>query len=187
MRAETTAMDTGGVRQPATIRVWDPLVRIFHWSLVALFTIAFLTSEDWGSLHRAAGYAVMALLAIRILWGLAGPRHARFSDFLYPPGEIAGFLRDSLAMKAKRYVGHNPAGGIMVIALILSAGTACVTGYMMTTNRFWGVEWVNGLHALSAYGTLVLAGVHVIGVVLASLEHRENLIKAMFTGRKRAP
>lgn len=185
MRADTATMEAGGATQPVTIRVWDPLVRIFHWSLVALFTIAFLSSEDWGSLHRAAGYAIMALLAFRIVWGFAGTRHARFSDFLYSPRETIGFLKDSLAMKAKRYIGHNPAGGLMVVALILSAGTACVTGYMMTTDRFWGVEWVNEIHELCAYGTLVLACIHVAGVALASLEHRENLVKAMFTGRKR--
>lgn len=185
MRVETATMEAGGARQPATVRVWDPLVRIFHWSLVVLFTVAFLTTEDWGSLHRAAGYAIMVLLAIRIAWGLAGTRHARFSDFLYPPGEIIRFLKDSLAMRAKRYIGHNPAGGIMVIALILSIGTACITGYMMTTDRFWGVGWVNETHAISAYGTLVLVAIHLGGVVLASLEHRENLVRAMLTGRKR--
>jgi cytochrome b len=185
MRAETATMEAGGTRQPATIRVWDPLVRISHWLLVGLFAFAFVSSEDWGSLHRAAGYTILGLLVIRILWGFAGPRHARFSDFLYPPREIAGFIKDSLAMKARRYIGHNPAGGIMVIALIISIATACVTGYMMTTDRFWGVEWVNQIHALSAYGTVVLACIHVAGVVLASLEHRENLVLAMLTGRKR--
>ena len=76
MRIDTATMDAGGTRQPATVRVWDPLVRIFHWSLVSLFAVAFLTTEDWGSLHRAAGYAILGLLAIRIVWGIAGTRHA---------------------------------------------------------------------------------------------------------------
>lgn len=185
MRADTTTMEAGGTRQPATVRVWDPLVRIFHWSLVALFTIAFVSSEDWGSLHRAAGYAIIGLLVVRILWGFAGTRHARFSDFLFSPGEVAAFVKDSLAMRAKRYIGHNPAGGVMVIVLMASTATACITGYMMTTDRFWGVAWVNDIHEFSSYATLVLAGIHVLGVLFASLEHRENLVKAMFTGRKR--
>ena len=132
----------------------------------------------------AAGM-IAALVAIRVVWGLVGSRHARFSDFVYRPSTIIGFILDSLRLKASRYVGHNPAGGAMVIALLATLGGVCLSGYLMTTEALWGVEWVQELHEVLANLTLVLVGVHVLGVLLASYEHGENLVKAMWTGRKR--
>ena len=102
------------------------------------------------------------------------------------PGEVASFLLDSLRLKARRFIGHNPAGGAMVLALIATLGGACVTGYMMTTDAFWGIGWVEDLHEVLANGTLALVFLHLAGVLLASFEHRENLVRAMVTGRKRA-
>lgn len=167
------------------VKVWDPLVRIFHWSLVALFTFSFVTGDEWKSAHILSGYAIGSLLVIRILWGLVGTRHARFASFTYSPRTIMAFLKDSLSMKAKRYVGHNPAGGAMVILLIAMISGIVTTGYMMTTDTFWGIEWVEDVHKALVYSTLGLIVLHVAGVVLASLEHRENLARAMITGWKR--
>ena len=172
---------------PATVRVWDPLVRIFHWSLVPLFTFAFVTADEWDSAHETAGYAIAALVAIRIIWGLLGSRHARFSDFVRGPSAVARFLKDSASLQAKRHIGHNPAGGAMVLALLFSIGVIAATGFMMTTDTYWGVEWVEDVHELIVYGTLGLIALHVGGVIFASFEHRENLVKSMVTGRKRAP
>jgi len=172
-------------RSADRIKVWDPLVRIFHWSLVALFTFSFFTGDEWKSAHILSGYAIGALVAIRIVWGLVGTRHARFSSFLYSPRTILAFLKDSLSMKARRYVGHNPAGGAMVILLIVMISGIVTTGYMMTTNTFWGVEWVEDVHKVLVYSTLALIVLHVAGVLLASVEHRENLARAMITGWKR--
>jgi cytochrome b len=179
------AGSSGGDSPPETIRVWDPFVRIFHWSLVSLFAFAFFTPGDLQDFHEMAGYAVALLIALRLVWGFSGPEHARFMSFIYSPQTILAFLRDSILMRAKRYVGHNPAGGAMVIALLASVSSAVGSGYMMTTDRFWGFDWVRNLHLTSVYLTLALVALHLIGVALASFEHSENLVKAMFTGRKR--
>ena len=110
------------------IKVWDPLVRIFHWTLVAAFTIAYLTEDDWQSLHVWAGYTVAGLVAFRLVWGFIGTEHARFRDFVFGPKTISGYLKDMVAFRAKRYIGHNPAGGAMVIALLISLAATTLTG-----------------------------------------------------------
>lgn len=110
------------------IKVWDPLVRIFHWTLVAAFTTAYLTEDDWQDVHILAGYTVAGLVAFRIVWGFIGPKHARFSDFVFSPSTVIGYLKDMFAFRAKRYIGHNPAGGVMVIALLISLAATTLTG-----------------------------------------------------------
>jgi len=110
------------------IKVWDPLVRIFHWSLAAAFTIAYLTEDDWQDIHVLAGYTVAGLVAFRIVWGFVGPQHARFSDFVFSPTTVMGYLKDMVSFRAKRYIGHNPAGGVMVIALLVSLAATTLTG-----------------------------------------------------------
>lgn len=187
MDAAAAGSEAGGAMPPATVKVWDPFVRIFHWSLVALFAFAFLTGDEWQNPHELAGYAIAGLVAARILWGLFGSRHARFSDFVRSPLRILGFLKDTATLSAPRYLGHNPAGGAMVIALLAAVGVIAATGYMMTTDAYWGVGWVEEAHEIAAWATLGLVALHVAGVVLASVEHRENLVRAMITGRKRAP
>lgn len=172
---------------PDTVRVWDPLVRLFHWSLVASFAVAWITGDDWKALHIWAGYAAAALIAFRLVWGLVGPRYARFTQFVRTPGSVAAYLKDLLAGREARYLGHNPAGGAMILALILSLSALCLTGWMYTTDAFWGEEWVEEAHEALANLLLVLVGLHLAGVALASLKHRENLVRAMVTGRKRAP
>tara|TARA_R110002020_G_scaffold50963_13_gene144473 strand:- start:374 stop:955 length:582 start_codon:yes stop_codon:yes gene_type:complete len=181
-----TMTETGDTASPATARVWDPLVRIFHWSLVGLFAFAFLTGDEWQQPHELAGYTIAGLIAVRIVWGVIGTRYARFSNFLYGPSTVAGFLADTVRMKARRYLGHNPAGGLMVIALLVTIAAISVTGWMMTLDAYWGMEWVEELHEASAFAALALIGLHLGGVILASYEHGENLARAMFTGRKRA-
>ena len=169
-----------------TVRVWDSFVRIFHWSLVTLFAFAFATGDEWEKPHEIAGYVIAGLVAARIAWGFVGPRHARFASFVHGPGTVLGFLRSSLALKAPRYLGHNPAGGAMVIALLAMLIVITGSGYAMTTNMFWGVDWVEELHEAAVYLTLGLVVLHVAGVILASVEHGENLVRSMITGRKRA-
>ncbi|MEQ8589466.1 MAG: cytochrome b/b6 domain-containing protein [Roseitalea porphyridii] len=186
MRTARTDMEAGDISSPATVKVWDPLVRTFHWSLVGLFAFAFLTGDELQGPHELAGYVIAGLVAFRIVWGLAGSRHARFSSFLYRPSTVAGFLCDTLRMKARRYLGHNPAGGLMAIALLAAIAAISVTGYMMTTDAWWGVGWVEDLHEASAFGALALVALHLAGVLVASFEHGENLVRAMITGRKRA-
>jgi cytochrome b len=180
-------MEAGDIQSPATVRVWDPLVRIFHWSLVGLFTFAFLTGDEWQKPHEVAGYIIAGLIAFRVVWGLIGSRYARFASFIYRPSTVAGFLADTMRMKARRYLGHNPAGGMMVAGLLLAIVGISLSGWMMTTDAYWGVGWVEELHEAAAFTALGLVALHVGGVIVASFEHGENLVRAMVTGRKRAP
>jgi cytochrome b len=183
---DTMDLDAAGNGSPPMVKVWDPLVRVFHWSLVGLFAFSYLSGDEWKQAHILSGYAIIGLLAVRTVWGFVGTRHARFSNFIYSPLTTARFMVDTVAMKARRYIGHNPAGGAMVIALLISISGIAGTGYMMTTDAYWGVEWVEEAHELLANLTLGLIVLHVAGVVLASIEHKENLVRAMITGRKRA-
>jgi cytochrome b len=110
------------------IKVWDPLVRIFHWTLVLAFFTAYFTEDDWQSIHVIAGYTVAGLVAFRVVWGFIGTRHARFSDFVFSPSTVIAYLKDILYLRAKRYIGHNPAGGAMVLALLISLAGTTLTG-----------------------------------------------------------
>lgn len=178
-------IEAGGVTPPATVKVWDPFVRVFHWSLVGLFVVAYATGDEIERVHIAAGYTIAALIAIRIVWGFVGPRHARFANFVRPPREVLGYMRDLAMLRAPRYVGHNPAGGAMIIALLMAVAATCATGIMMTSDAYWGAKWVEETHEVLANLTVGLIALHVLGVLIASFEHRENLVAAMFTGRKR--
>jgi len=180
------------------IRVWDPLVRLFHWSLVAAFAIAWLTEDEWMTLHSYAGYTVAGLLAFRLVWGLVGPRYARFSDFVKSPGRVLSYLKELAALRSERYLGHNPAGGAMIVALLLSLVATALTGMLaygatgagplvglFAEHSNYGSEWLEEIHEFFANFTLLLVAVHVGGVIFESLLHKENLIRSMFTGLKR--
>jgi cytochrome b len=168
---------------PNWVKVWDPVIRVFHWSLAAAVMLALMSDEN-RSLHEAAGYVAMGLILLRVLWGFIGPRHARFSSFVQPPGVILAYLRDVLRLRARRYLGHNPAGGAMIILLLATVAAAGVSGWLSETDRFFGVAWVEDLHRASANLLIALIVFHVTGVVLSSLMHGENLVRAMLTGRK---
>jgi len=170
-----------------TIRVWDPFVRLFHWSLAVSFGIAWLTAEEWSDLHKWAGYAAAALIALRLVWGVTGPRYARFSQFVRSPAEVLRYLAAMRRKREPRHLGHNPAGGLMIIALLSTMAATAVTGWMFTLDAFWGVQWVEEAHGVLANLMLALVILHVAGVLVASLHHRENLARAMVTGQKRAP
>ncbi|WP_414470968.1 cytochrome b/b6 domain-containing protein [Microvirga sp. M2] len=176
----------GNPSNSTMVRVWDPFIRLFHWGLVGLFGLAFVTGDEAEWLHLAAGYATAGLIMLRILWGFIGTRHARFADFVRSPRATATYLSCVGRGRAPRYLGHNPAGGAMVLALLAMITAVAITGFMMTTDAFWGAEWVEDLHEGLVYLTLGLVGLHVTGVVLTGLSHSENLVKAMVTGRKRA-
>jgi len=110
------------------IKVWDPLVRIFHWTLVVAFFTAYFTEDDWQNIHVLAGYTVAGLVAFRLIWGFIGTKYARFSDFVFSPLTTLNYLKDMFALRAKRYIGHNPAGGAMVIALLIALAGTTLTG-----------------------------------------------------------
>lgn len=181
------------------VKVWDPLLRIFHWSLVTLFLISYISEDDFLDLHAFAGYMIVGLILFRLLWGLVGPRHARFSHFVKSPAEVKAYLKDILLFRAKRYLGHNPAGGAMVVALLISISMTLITG-MLTygasefagpfANLLAGVgesvaESFEEVHEFFANFTVLLVVMHVLGVVVASLQHGENLVASMINGEKR--
>lgn len=168
------------------VKVWDPVVRLFHWTL-ALGCIANLTIlREVEPAHEVVGYVILGAIAIRILWGFVGSTHARFSDFIPGPGRLMGYLGSLIRGKAPRYVGHNPGGALMMLALVGLATVCSVTGVMMEQDAFWGVEWVEDVHETAANLILALALFHVLAALAESWHHRENLVRSMITGRKRA-
>lgn len=169
------------------VRVWDPAVRVLHWALVAGVALGWATTEWFGDWHKAVGYAALALVVIRIVWGAIGPRHARFTSFVRGPSATARYARLALRRRAPRHVGHNPLGGWMVVAMFACIGALALTGWLYNTDRFWGDETVELIHEALAWTLVALIALHVGGVVFASVHQRENLIGAMFHGRKRAP
>ena len=139
---------------------------------------------DGGRLHDAAGYVVLGLIAVRLVWGVIGPEHARFASFVPGPTRLVDYLRGLARGRPARFLGHNPAGGAMIVLLLAAVLTAAASGWLMTTDWFWGVGWVEELHETAAWLALALVGVHVTGVLVSSLLHRENLVRAMITGNK---
>ncbi len=167
------------------VRVWDPFVRLFHWSQVALIGAAWLTDDGPKWLHENAGYLLAALVAARLVWGIVGSRHARFSDFVRGPRAVARYLDDLSHGRERRHLGHNPAGGAMIVALLTAVAATILTGWLQTTDMFWGSTAMEKTHEAAAILVLVLAAIHVAGVVFESLRHHENLMGAMIHGRKR--
>jgi cytochrome b len=179
-------------------RVWDPLVRIVHWSLVAAFAVCYFTQERNYDLHLDAGYTILGLVAIRTIWGFVGTRYARFASFIRGPARTLGYLRDLARDDAPRSLGHNPAGGAMTVVLLLVLVALTVSGMALDAaeNRSGPLTGYSLFHHrglildLHVWGTnlaLVLVALHLIGVAASSLVHRENLVAAMLTGKKRAP
>jgi cytochrome b len=168
------------------IPVWDPFVRLLHWSLALSFVVAWFSANSFDDLHIWAGYAAGAIVLARVAWGVVGTRYARFSQFVRSPRGVLAYLRMMASGGERRYVGHNPAGGAMIVALILMMSATSMSGWELTTDAFWGVAWMQRLHNALAHGLLLLVCAHLAGVMLASFRQRENLVAAMFNGRKRA-
>jgi cytochrome b len=181
-----SAAGAGAGRATPTVKVWDPLLRLFHWSLAACILGAFLV-EEGDTAHQLLGYTALGLVALRLLWGLVGSRHARFSDFVRGPRAVGRYLRERMAGTSRRRLGHNPAGAVMVLVLLAGVAAVGTTGWMQTLDAFWGAEWLEELHEALAYGLLAFIGVHVLAAIVESVHYRENLVAAMVHGRKRAP
>ena len=173
----------------ATVKVWDLFVRLFHWSLVASFAVAFLSGEerDLRTVHYWAGYAAAALVALRIVWGVVGTHYARFTQFVQGPRTVLSYVKAVVSGREARYLGHNPAGGAMVMLLLLSILGVSLTGHLLTTDTFWGSKAMEEVHEVLANGMLGLVAFHIGGVIIESLRHHESSVRAMITGTKRAP
>lgn len=168
-------------------KVWDPFVRIFHWSLVTLFAANALVVDDDGMLHQWIGYAILALVGLRILWGLAGTGYARFSTFRPSVSAALGQVSDIALGRTPLHKGHTPLGAWMIYNLILALVVICASGYLMTTDMFWGVEWPETLHEASVTWAEVSVLLHVAAVLFESWRTRINLPSAMITGYKTLP
>jgi cytochrome b len=166
------------------ILVWDVPTRVFHWLLAGSFAGAFITadSEKWRDVHVALGYIILALIAFRVVWGFAGTRYARFSSFAFGPAKVVAYLKSLWKGSPEHYVGHNPAGSWVIYGLLSLGLLSGATGYMAYSET--GGEWREELHELAANGMLALVGVHIAGVLVSSLLHRENLIRSMISGYK---
>lgn len=195
-------------------------MRLFHWTLVAAFIIAYVTGEEESLVHIYAGYYIIGLLAFRIIWGFVGTRHARFSDFVYAPRRTLQYLKGMFSGTPEHFTGHNPAGGWMVMMLLVSLLLTSYTGLKvygleghgplaaggvevtLVTPAYAdddehdgheghgeaeGEEFWEELHELFANLTVLLVVIHVVGVIVASRLHRENLVRAMITGNKDVP
>lgn len=200
-----------------TVKVWDPFVRVFHWTLVLGVIEQLITAGSFNAIHVTAGYALFFLVLARVVWGFIGTRHARFVDFVYPPREIAGYLRGLIARSPKNYLGHNPAGGAMV-CLLLCVLLLTMTAGLKTLGAFgkgpladmpagiMASAYANGdeghddhhdhdhgadagfwkeIHQGLVGFLIFLVVIHVCGVIVSSVLHKENLILPMITGKKR--
>lgn len=185
-------------QQTATVAVWDPLIRLFHWLLAASFFTAYLLEDERLKLHLIAGSVIAGLIAFRFVWGFVGPEHARFADFLFSPRDILAHLGKLLRLRASAHIGHTPAGSVMIFLLITGLILLSITGIML-----YGFQdgrgpmagmmnkvsldtgyMIEKLHGFIADVLAVLVLMHVGGVLVESLLQQQNLIKAMFTGRK---
>lgn len=169
------------------ISVWDPLVRIFHWSLVVMVVVAWISHEGPAKLHDGTGYAALVLIAVRFLWGWIGTPYARFRQFVRSPSATLRYMRSLAGQHEPRYLGHNPLGGWMVIALLASVAGTGLSGWLFTTDAFWGVKWVEDAHEFFADMLVLLIALHIAGIIFTSRRHGENLAKAMINGKKPAP
>jgi cytochrome b len=183
---KNASFESGRGTRPDMVAVWDAFVRVFHWSVVGFFAVAWYSGGIWEDAHLIAGYLVLALVVARIVWGFIGPLHAKFSDFICGPRTLLRYGAAMLRLRAPRFLGHNPLGGAMVLALLATLLVICISGVLMTTDAYWGVAWVDTLHASASTLAVILVVLHSVGVLVTSLAHHENLVWAMITGRKRA-
>lgn len=172
-------------RSPRQALVWDAVVRLFHWTVVAGCFLDLFILDNGRSWHRIIGYAVATALVIRVAWGFIGSRRARFSDFVPRPSALVAYIRALVSGKEQRFIGHNPAGAMMILLLMGLLAAVSITGWMLTLDAYFGNEPLEELHETIANSILVMAVLHVAAVLYESRRHKENLILAMITGYKR--
>jgi cytochrome b len=185
-QSHTTASSSSArTNAPAMVVVWDWPLRLFHWVLAASVLIAWFTPNAYDTVHRIAGYTVLGLIAFRLVWGFTGSRYSRFHNLVRLSRAAPVFLWGVTRGQTGRYLGLNPAGAAMSVALLLSLTVSTISGWMSVTVRFFGVPWVESLHTTSSDLVIVLVIVHVLGVLTICVLQKENLVRAMINGRKR--
>jgi cytochrome b len=166
--------------------VWDLPLRVTHWALAISITVAYFTANILDSVHTMAGWLALGLIAFRTLWGFTGTRYSRFATSVRSPSAALRYLRRLLRGRPGRYLGLNPAGAAMLIAMLALAAVSALSGWMQVTVRFFGVWWVEAIHAWSSHLVAALALAHVVAVAAVSVLQGENLVRSMITGRKRS-
>lgn len=169
------------------VLVWDVPTRVFHWTLALSFAGAYLTaeSERYRDIHLALGYLMLGMLLFRLVWGLVGTIYARFAAFTFPLAQVVGYVRSLLGASPQHYVGHNPAGGVAIFLLLALGVLISVSGLGL----YWEIgdeDIFEELHEIAANLMLLVVFVHIAGVLVSSVLHKENLVRAMFTGYKQA-
>lgn len=169
----------------SSVKVWDLPTRVFHWLLALSFAGAFVTSESerFRDVHVMFGYTVAGLIAFRLVWGLIGTRYARFSSFTFSRERLVDYLKSLLLLSPRHYLGHNPAGAVAIFLLIGLSLLVALSGF--ATYQEIGGEWLEELHEGTANLMLLVVGIHVLGVLVSSLMHRESLVRSMISGDKR--
>jgi cytochrome b len=167
-----------------SILVWDSPTRVFHWLLVLSFAGAYATaeSERWRLAHITLGYTMGGLVAFRVLWGFMGTRYARFVSFVRGPAAVFQYLRTLLSGKPPHHIGHNPAGAVAIVLMLVSSAAIVASGWAIYNDV--GGNWLGALHNASANFMVALVGAHLAGVAVATWMHRENLLRAMWDGKK---
>jgi cytochrome b len=185
--AESSETIEGKVLQSETqVPVWDRVVRYFHWTVVAGCILDLAVFTDGKGAHRFIGYIVALALIIRVVWGFVGAGHARFDNFVPSRAKLGKYLGALVQGKAPRFLGHNPAGAVMMLALMVLLAGVSLTGWMLTLDAWFGNDDLEELHEALANVILAFAGLHVAAALFESWKHGENLVKSMITGRKRA-
>ena len=169
----------------APVKVWDPFVRLFHWSLVSCVLLNQFVLEEGEAPHEWAGYIASALVLARVVWGFIGSRHARFADFFPTPARLGRHFSALRQGLHPQYAGHNPLGALMMLALMALVLALGLTGWMQTTDAYFGEEWLQELHEWLANGLLLAAGLHAAAAIVMGRIERVNLVRAMITGVKR--
>lgn len=178
-------MKPGATRSGDTVAVWDPLLRAAHWTLAASVVAVWVTGHWFHPLHHALGYVAAGVVLLRLVWGFVGPRRARFGDFVRGPGVTWRYGRLLLQGREPDHLGHNPLGGWMILALMGTVALTSFTGYLYTTDTFWGYAWLEALHAALAWLLATLVAGHLCGVIVMSLREGRCLGWSMVTGRKK--
>ena len=167
-----------------SVRVWDLFVRCAHWALLLACVLAWFSHGGLPTTHRMAGYAAAGLVSARIAWGFVGSHHARFASFVPLSLQLPAYAGAMLRGRERRFVGHNPAGTVMILALLGALFFVSASGILIDTPSWRDFRPLHELHAAASDVLMLLAVIHVLGVLYASYRHRENLVKSMFTGTK---
>ncbi len=170
-----------------TVKVWDLPVRLCHWGLAACVLANLAFTEEGSDIHEYVGYTAAGIVAFRLLWGFIGSRYARFSDFFPTPSRLMEHGRNIARRRPDTHLGHNPFGALMMFALWAAVIGLGVSGYLMTTDRFWGDETVEEIHGFLADSLIPLIALHVTAALVMSFLSKTNLVHAMITGKKNVP